>query len=547
MTGFILLLLFSVFDKTEFSWLFKASDILIFLCISIMLIILSAKLTTLRHTRTRHILAVDGIAAGIWDWMDVNKEELWWSPRLYELLGYADQEVTASMETFKKILHPDDRERTFDLLRKHLTAGGKYELEFRFLTKSGVYKWFLGTGQASFDKAGKAQRMVGSMINIDLRKISEAAEKEEAALMEVVPDAIILTDLNYVIKTWNPGAEHLYGISAQQAIGKNIREIVETSFPYSTREQVVEKFNADKCWRGESTHLVKSTGKAVHILASVKLLEDEQNNATGILIVNTDLSLLKVNVHLQEAKEDLEQSNHYLQQLAYISAHDLKAPIITVKGLLQRLQHKHSVHPEHRHLLHLAEDTITQMQITNKSLNDILRLRKEIAEKDLDSEKIYVADIMEEVKEILQLDIEESHAALHVHIPDDYYIYFPAVYLKSILYNLLSNAVKYRDSLRPLEIWISFKKQGDEFVCTVTDNGLGINLQNNAEKLFGIFKRFHEHAGGTGIGLHIIKLIANSYNGKIHVTSNPGKGSTFVITIPQTHTQPYEQFESITR
>jgi signal transduction histidine kinase len=102
-------------------------------------------------------------------------------------------------------------------------------------------------------------------------------------------------------------------------------------------------------------------------------------------------------------------------------------------------------------------------------------------------------------------------------------------YLSSIMKNLLTNAVKYHASRRPLTIDIHTKKVDGVTLLTITDNGIGIDLIRNKDKVFKAFKRFTEQAHGTGVGLYIIKNIVEKNGGTIHVESQPDKGTTFKV------------------
>jgi PAS domain S-box-containing protein len=137
----------------------------------------------LRVSEERFALAVQGSDAGLWDW-DIQNNSLYWSPRLKELLGYADDELEVDFDTFDSHLHPDDRERMGAAIEAHLKDGGLYDMEQRLRTKSGEYRWFRARGQALWDEAGNPLRMVGSTTNITEHKQLEEqflqAQKMEA-------------------------------------------------------------------------------------------------------------------------------------------------------------------------------------------------------------------------------------------------------------------------------------------------------------------------------------------------------------------------------
>jgi len=126
----------------------------------------------LRKSEERFALAVQGANDGIWDW-DIQNNSLYWSPRLKELLGYADDELDIDFETFESLLHPDDREHTGAAIETHLKDRGLYDVEQRLRTKSSEYRWFRARGQALWDEAGNPVRMVGSTSDITERKRME--------------------------------------------------------------------------------------------------------------------------------------------------------------------------------------------------------------------------------------------------------------------------------------------------------------------------------------------------------------------------------------
>jgi PAS domain S-box-containing protein len=126
----------------------------------------------LRVSEERFALAVQGSNDGIYDW-DIANNTLYWSPRLKEMLGYADDELDIDFDTFDSLLHPDDKERTNAAIEAHLKDRGLYDIEQRLLAKSGEYVWARARGQAVWDENGQPIRMVGSTTDITERKAAE--------------------------------------------------------------------------------------------------------------------------------------------------------------------------------------------------------------------------------------------------------------------------------------------------------------------------------------------------------------------------------------
>lgn len=147
-------------------------------------------------------LAVEGISVGIWDWeTNTGLEE--WSPKFYQLLGYEDNEIPATLDNFSSLLHPDDKDMTFKAVQDHFKSKKTFELEYRLKTKSGEYKWFYGTGKAQFDSEGNPIRMVGSIQDIHARKLAEesllAAKNQAESATRT--KALFLANMTHEIRT----------------------------------------------------------------------------------------------------------------------------------------------------------------------------------------------------------------------------------------------------------------------------------------------------------------------------------------------------------
>ncbi|QDV19050.1 Aerobic respiration control sensor protein ArcB [Gimesia panareensis] len=111
---------------------------------------------------------------GGWDWVDLDMPEQWWSPRFYELMGYRDQEIDSSLDTFQRLLHPDDAPQTMQALQSALDKLDHFESNFRLRVKGGAYRWFRGQANVLRNKAGQAIRMTGSLADIHERILLEA-------------------------------------------------------------------------------------------------------------------------------------------------------------------------------------------------------------------------------------------------------------------------------------------------------------------------------------------------------------------------------------
>ncbi|MFN6946368.1 MAG: ATP-binding protein [Cytophagaceae bacterium] len=232
--------------------------------------------------------------------------------------------------------------------------------------------------------------------------------------------------------------------------------------------------------------------------------------------------------NLRNSNEKLVKTNADLDNFVYTASHDLKLPIANMEGLLNTLNDELLNHPseEALYIVEMLSRSTSQLKETIQDLLSIIKLQKQ---ETTTIEKIDCDKILDEITSSIQDLIEESNARIYKNFEEcGKIITFPKASFKSILYNLLTNAIKYSSPDRKPEIHISLKNDGDHFVLSVKDNGLGIKkeLQN---KLFSMFKRLHDHVEGSGIGLYIVKETVEKYGGKIEVNSQEGEGSEFKI------------------
>ena len=167
------------------------------------------------------------------------------------------------------------------------------------------------------------------------------------------------------------------------------------------------------------------------------------------------------------------------------------------------------------------------IQKLNNTIGSLIEVTK--AQKNLDA-KVEVVSFQEVLQDVLE-ELSSMTSGTGAEIQADFElneVSFPKGSLRSILFNLLSNAIKYRSPERKPVIQIRSYEEGGKIVLSIQDNGLGLSKAQEA-KLFTMFKRFHSHVTGTGIGLYIVKRTMENYGGKIKVQSKLNKGTEFKL------------------
>lgn len=236
--------------------------------------------------------------------------------------------------------------------------------------------------------------------------------------------------------------------------------------------------------------------------------------------------LQRKNDELKMKNSELERVNKDLDNFIYSASHDLKAPIANIEGLFSLLKRRleGNMDEESAKIFELISVCIVKFNTTIKDLTDIAKVQKNINEQ---REEISFKEIFDDIKVDSQKMIQQSSPTI-VEFYDAPTVTFARKNLRSICYNLFSNALKYRDERKPLNITIQTYHRNGYTVLSVSDNGLGIS-EAHQKKMFSMFRRFHSHVEGSGIGLYIVKRIVENCGGKIELESEQGKGSSFRI------------------
>jgi signal transduction histidine kinase len=230
---------------------------------------------------------------------------------------------------------------------------------------------------------------------------------------------------------------------------------------------------------------------------------------------------------LAQYTADLKRSNSELEQFAYVASHDLQEPLRMVASFTQLLakRYRGQLDQDADEFIGFAVDGANRMQVL---INDLLTFSrvgtrgKPFAAVDLEA---VLSHALANLTTVLQeTGAEVTHDPLPTVMAD-------AVQLGQLLQNLIANALKFRGP-DPLRVHLAAQRQGDEWIFSVQDNGIGIAPEHQ-ERIFAIFQRLHrrEEFPGTGLGLALCKKIAERHGGRIWVESAPGRGSTFYFSI----------------
>jgi light-regulated signal transduction histidine kinase (bacteriophytochrome) len=230
----------------------------------------------------------------------------------------------------------------------------------------------------------------------------------------------------------------------------------------------------------------------------------------------------------RKAQEELARSNRDLEQFAYVASHDLQEPLRMVATYTQLLAERYQgkLDANADKYIHYAVDGALRMQTL---VQDLLAFSR-VGRQGHDLKVIEIGAIVKIAMKNLQAAIEESGAKIVCGLLPS--VVADGSQLVQVFQNLVGNAIKFRGPEPPV-IRVTAEQQGQEWVLSIADNGIGI-APEHSELVFVIFKCLHARAeySGSGIGLAICKKIIEQHGGRIWVESQPGKGATFKFTLP---------------
>jgi PAS domain S-box-containing protein len=370
--------------------------------------------------------------------------------------------------------------------------------------------------------------------DITLRKQAEAQLSELQSRFESIinsaMDAIITTDSSRNIVLFNQAAEKLFGYKVDDVLGLPIQQIIPQPLYHKGNTGEIPSYptsgNED---RADVLYGLRSDGTRFPIEASMSelTLEDKQY----LTIILRDVTLrTKAEQQEKQLNNELIYQNQQLQQFGYITSHNLRAPIANILGLTQIFNTSNLVDPINQIAIENIKKATVKLDDIIKDLNEILAYQKAI---NTSKEYIRLQDVIDDVSITIAQHIEDSGTCIEADFSAAPEIYSVKSYVNSIFQNMLTNAIKYRK--RAVTPHIRVKTiLAQEYICLAfSDNGLGIDLEKNKEKIFGMYKRFHVHVEGKGLGLHLVKTQVEALHGKVEVESTLGEGTTFKIYLPR--------------
>lgn len=449
------------------------------------------------------------------------------------LVAYQPEEMIGM--NWQRTVHPDDIPKMVAAYEQML-RDGKVEAEARGVRKDGstFYKQLVMV--TAYNQYHQFTGHYCFCKDITERKQIEQIIREQAALLDVATDAICVRDLQHHILFWNQGAEHLYGWTAEEALGKNAIDLLYSpGEQFAQLEEIQATLSREGQWQGELEKITKA-GKSIVVASRWTLVRDEAGNPKSILTVGTDVTEKKQ----LEAQFLRVQRLESLGTLASGIAHDFNNILTPILTAVQLLQLKHPrLEKRSQKMLKLAEDSAKRGAALIKQ---ILAFARGVEGKRV---PMQVRHLLSEVLQVVRQTFPKSiDICSEIPRSDLWTVCADATQLHQVFMNLCVNARDAMPNGGTLTVWAENQivdaaytrmnleaATGPYVAIAVSDTGTGI-VPEFLERIFDPFFTTKELGKGTGLGLSTVLGIVKNHGGFIKVYSEVGQGSQFKVYLP---------------
>ncbi len=370
----------------------------------------------------------------------------------------------------------------------------------------------------------------GTMVLAAIIDITERKRAEERfrLVFESAPHAMLVLDQDTgTFVKYNNNALNLLGLTGEELLNKGPADISPAIQPDGSWSEEKIKGIIMKAKDGEEPvfEWAIHDAKGRQIMLEMRLTFLTGFKGPQILSSFVDITDRKNAESLrQKMTADILPRNKELEQFAYVVSHNLRAPVANIIGILNLMSLNK---PETE--IEIKTALLTSVKILDnviKDLSNILQIKNAIDEK---KQRVRFSEVLEDIKISISGSIINDKVAILSDFSAIDEITAIKSYLYSIFLNIVSNSIKYRQpGLSPV-IEIRSALSTNKIELFFKDNGLGINLEKGADQVFELYKRFHTHVEGKGMGLFMVKSQVETMGGQIHVASEVNKGTEFRI------------------
>ena len=402
--------------------------------------------------------------------------------------------------------------------------------EFRHKKKSGeIFEVEIQSNVIEFNGI-KSEIVLAT--DITKKKVEEHRLKLLESVITNATDSILITEAEpfdlpgpriiYV----NDAFTKMTGYTKEEVIGETPRIL---QGPKTSRKTLDKLRLALENWESCEVELInyRKNGEEFWVNFTIVPIANEKGWFTHWIAIERDITLKKKEEQEKEQLiSELTQNISDIRQFAYITSHNLRAPLSNLIGLLNLTE---DIDVQDETLKEILFGFKTSTNHLNETVEDLIKIliikdKNSIAQEEIQFETIF-QKVFTQTKNL----IKENNPKIKYDFSLAPNVFFNPVYLESIFLNLFTNALKYSSPTRNLEIKIHSKRIGNEIQLEFEDNGIGINLKRHKDRVFGLYQRFHNHPNSKGLGLYLVKSQLETLGARIEIESRVDEGTKFFI------------------
>ncbi len=506
---------------------------------------------------------------------DAKGDCLYVNERWSEITGLTAEQARGA--GWSATLHPDDRERVLDEWYRAAAERREFAAEYRFLRPDGSVRWVSGRASPETSQ-GVVTGYVGCITDVTEQQRaaaeSEAVLQQEraarvtadkalavaelvssvkdevleqrgylATIVDNSDDAIVSKTLDGMIRTWNPGAERMFGWTAAEAVGRHITLIIPEE-RHAEENDVLARIRRGEMVDHFETIRVTKDGRRLNISLTVSPVRDDSGRIVGASKIARDVTERRrlederdrSLVAERRARQEAEASNRTKDQLLAIVSHELRTPLNSVFGYARMLQTGDLDEDGRARAL----DVIVRSAATQSRLiDDLLDLSRIVTGRlPFTLERCNISALVEEALEAVRPAATSKGVAVVTDVADDVGdITCAPDRMRQVVWNLAMNSIKFTPAGG--RITVTMRRSDAVLDIIVEDTGVGIS----ADVLPHIFEPFRQEDasttrshGGLGLGLALVKHIVELHGGTVQAASDGrGHGARFTVTVPVSH------------
>lgn len=468
---------------------------------------------------------------GSWE-LDFATGTIQFSDEACRIYGIPIKECNQTYDSWLSFIHIEDLDFLLKEIKRARELNEDSFFYHRIVLRNGLVKHIYSESKVEFDSNGVATGNYGIVHDITEKKLAEEQREFDrnnlTSLINNTKDLMWSVDKNFCLITSNQPFDEIVILIS----GKPIEKGDSVLFPGFPPEHLIRyKKYYERAFKGEAFTEIEYTDTPNKFWSEISFYPIcHESEIIGTACFSHDITRRKLaELAFTKISDDLTQRNKDLEQFIYIVSHNLRAPVANILGYSDILTTKLYSDKEKDDIINGISTSITKLDAVIMDLNEILKIKNHLNNQKV---RILFSEVLNEIESDFKHLYQQQLIKISHNFSEVDEISNIENYFQNIFYQLITNSIKFRRPGIPLVINIESRNSLDnKFELIFEDNGMGIDLEKNKEKIFGLYVRFHPQIEGKGMNLFMIKSQIESIGGNIKVESKVNEGIKFTIEL----------------